>query len=58
MIIQNIFIGEDFNEDSLEEMDVYCEPHYLQIKKGRKYNLLDLDIVEKIHKIRQFLHTK
>ena len=38
-------------------MNVYCEPHYLQIKEGEEYNLLDLDIVEKIHKIRQFLHT-
>jgi glutamyl-tRNA synthetase len=37
MIIPKIlFIGEDFNEDSLEEMDVYCEPHYLQIKEGEE----------------------
>ena len=29
-----LFIDEKFNEDSLEELDVYCEPHYLQIKEG------------------------
>ena len=37
MIIPKIlFIGEDFNEDSLEERDVYCEPHYLQLKDGEE----------------------
>jgi glutamyl-tRNA synthetase len=46
MIIPKIlFIDEKFNEDSLEEIMAYCEPH-----------LLDLDIVEKIHKIKRFLH--
>ena len=35
MIIPKIlFINEKFNEDSLEEIIAYCEPHYLQIKDG------------------------
>jgi glutamyl-tRNA synthetase len=29
-----LFNGEEFNEDSLEELDVYTEPHYLQLKEG------------------------
>lgn len=29
-----LFEGEKFNEDSLKELDVYTEPHYLQLKEG------------------------
>jgi len=29
-----LFNGEEFNEDSLEELEVYTEPHYLQLKEG------------------------
>ncbi|MCV0393168.1 MAG: glutamate--tRNA ligase [Nitrosopumilus sp.] len=37
MIIPKVlFIGDDFNEDSLEELDVYTEPHYLQLKEGEE----------------------
>ena len=37
MIIPKIlFIDEEFNEDSLEELDVYSEPHYLQLKEGEE----------------------
>jgi len=31
-----LFINEKFNEDSLEELDVYSEPHYLQLKEGEE----------------------
>ena len=31
-----IFIDDEFNEDSLEELDVYTEPHYLQLKEGEE----------------------
>ena len=31
-----LFDGEEFNENSLEELDVYTEPHYLQIKEGEE----------------------
>ena len=31
-----LFNGEEFNEDSLEELDVYTEPHYLQLKEGEE----------------------
>ena len=37
MIIPKIlFNGEEFNEDSLEESDVYTEPYYLQLKEGEE----------------------
>ena len=37
MIIPKIlFNGEEFNEDSLEELDVYTEPQYLQLKEGEE----------------------
>ena len=31
-----LFNDEEFNEDSLEELDVYTEPHYLQLKEGEE----------------------
>ena len=37
MIIPRVlFDGEEFNEESLEELDVYTEPHYLQLKEGEE----------------------
>ena len=37
MVIPKIlFNGEEFNEDSLEELDVYTEPYYLQLKEGEE----------------------
>ncbi len=37
MIVPKIlFNGEEFNEDSLKELDVYTEPHYLQLKEGEE----------------------
>jgi len=35
-----LFVDEKFNEDSLEEMDVYCEPHYLQLKEGEEIQFI------------------
>lgn len=34
LIPKQLFIDDKFNEDSLEEMEVYAEPHYLQLKDG------------------------
>ena len=34
IIPKTLFIGDEFNEESLEELDVYTEPHYLQLKDG------------------------
>ena len=34
VIPKTLFNGDEFNEDSLEELDVYTEPHYLQLKEG------------------------
>ena len=35
MIIPNVlFIGDEFNKNSLKELDVYTEPHYLRLKEG------------------------
>lgn len=37
MIIPRVlFSGEEFNEESLGELDVYTEPHYLQLKEGEE----------------------
>ena len=36
IIPKTLFNGEEFNEDSLEELDVYTEPHYLQLKEGEE----------------------
>jgi len=34
IIPKALFIGKEFNEESLEELDVYTEPHFLQLKEG------------------------
>ncbi|MBL7002115.1 MAG: glutamate--tRNA ligase, partial [Nitrosopumilus sp.] len=34
LIPKILFNGDKFNEESLEELDVYTEPHYLEIKEG------------------------
>ncbi|MBT8242852.1 MAG: glutamate--tRNA ligase [Nitrosopumilus sp.] len=36
LIPKTLFNGDNFNEDSLEELDVYTEPHYLQLKEGEE----------------------
>ena len=37
MIIPKMLFNEDeFNEDSLEELDVYTEPYYLELKEGEE----------------------
>jgi glutamyl-tRNA synthetase len=36
IIPKTLFRGDEFNEDSLEELDVYTEPHYLQLKEGEE----------------------
>ena len=37
MLIPRILFNDDkFNEESLEELDVYTEPHYLQLKEGEE----------------------
>ncbi|NND86793.1 MAG: glutamate--tRNA ligase [Nitrosopumilus sp.] len=36
IVPKTLFNGDNFNEDSLEELDVYTEPHYLQLKEGEE----------------------
>ncbi len=36
LIPKQLFIGEEFNENSLEELEVYTEPYYLQLKEGEE----------------------
>ncbi len=36
IIPKTLFIGDKFNEDSLEELDVFTEPYYLQLKEGEE----------------------
>ncbi|MFQ5496416.1 MAG: glutamate--tRNA ligase [Nitrosopumilus sp.] len=36
IIPKTLFVDDEFNEESLEELDVYTEPHYLQLKEGEE----------------------
>jgi glutamyl-tRNA synthetase len=36
LIPSQLFIGERFNEKSLEEIDVFVEPYYSQLKEGKE----------------------
>jgi len=36
IIPKTLFINDEFNEESLEELDVYTEQHYLQLKEGEE----------------------
>jgi glutamyl-tRNA synthetase len=36
IIPKALFIDDKFNENSLEELEVYTEPHYLQLKEGEE----------------------
>ncbi len=36
LIPHQLFIEEEFNENSLEELEVYTEPHYLKLKEGEE----------------------
>jgi len=36
IIPKTLFNGDKFNEKSLEELDVYTEPHYLELKEGEE----------------------
>lgn len=36
LIPNQLFIDEQFNENSLEELEVYTEPHYLKLKEGEE----------------------
>ena len=36
LIPKQLFIDDEFNENSLEELEAYTEPHYLQLKDGEE----------------------
>ena len=36
LVPNQLFIDEEFNENSLEELEVYTEPHYLKLKEGEE----------------------
>jgi glutamyl-tRNA synthetase len=36
LIPKQLFIEDEFNENSLEELEAYTEPHYLQLKDGEE----------------------
>ncbi len=36
LIPNHLFIDDEFNENSLEEFDVFTEPHYLKLKEGEE----------------------
>ena len=45
IIPKMLFNGDEFNEDSLEELDVYTEPHYLQLKEGEEIQFVRFGIL-------------
>ena len=40
LIPHQLFIDDKFNEGSLEEVDVYTEPHYLELKDGAEIQFI------------------
>ena len=40
IIPKTLFNGDEFDENSLEELDVYTEPHYLQLKEGEEIQFI------------------
>ena len=36
LIPQQLFVDDKFNEESLEEIHVYTEPHYLELENGEE----------------------
>jgi glutamyl-tRNA synthetase len=36
LIPSQLFFGEKFNENSLEEINVFTEPHYNELKEGKE----------------------
>ena len=40
LIPHQLFIDDKFNEGSLEEVDVYTEPHYLELKDGTEIQFI------------------
>ena len=36
LIPQQLFVDDKFNEESLEEINMYVEPHYLELKNGEE----------------------
>ncbi|MGD2106331.1 MAG: glutamate--tRNA ligase [Nitrosopumilaceae archaeon] len=36
LVPNQLFIDDQFNENSLEELEVYTEPHYLKLKEGEE----------------------
>ncbi len=40
LIPQQLFIDDKFNEGSLEEIDAYTEPHYLELKDGTEIQFI------------------
>ena len=40
LIPQQLFVDDKFNEESLEEIHVYTEPYYLELKDGEEIQLI------------------
>jgi glutamyl-tRNA synthetase len=36
LVPNQLFIDDEFNENSLEELEAYTEPHYLKLKEGEE----------------------
>ena len=51
-----LFIADNFNEGSLEEIDVYTEPHYLELKDGTEIQFIRFGYCRK-DSINQAIYT-
>jgi glutamyl-tRNA synthetase len=56
LIPKQLFIDEKFNEDSLEELEVYTEPHYLKLKDGAEIQFVRFGYCRK-DSINQAIYT-
>ena len=57
LIPKQLFIEEEFNEDSLEELEVYTEAHYLQLKEGEEIQFVRFGYCRKDSQNQAILHT-
>ena len=56
LIPHQLFIADNFNEGSLEEIDVYTEPHYLELKDGTEIQFIRFGYCRK-DSINQAIYT-
>lgn len=56
IVPKQLFIDETFNENSLEELEVYTEPHYLKLKDGSEIQFVRFGYCRK-DSVNQVIYT-